>query len=305
MNPFRGILLKLMSVTVFSVMGVLIKATRDHVPAGEAVFFRSFFAIPVILVWLIYTRELKTGLATKNPMAHIWRGLIGTSAMGLGFLGLGLLPLPEVTAIGYAAPILTVIFAAMFLGEQVRAIRLSAVVLGMIGVLIILSPRLGSFDGGANPTETLGAFVVFGSAVCGALAGIFVRKMTQTESTSAIVFYFSCTASALALFTIPGWVMPTPTEIAFLVLAGIFGGLGQILLTSCYRFADAGVIAPFDYTSMLFAIGFGYFFFAEVPTLTVIAGTSLVIGAGVLIIWRERQLGIERAKQRKVMTPQG
>ena len=304
MNPYRGILLKLASVTVFSVMGVLIKATRDHIPAGEAVFFRSFFAIPVILVWLAYRAEIKEGLATSNPMNHVWRGLIGTSAMGLGFWGLGLLPLPEVTAIGYAAPILTVIFAAMFLGEQIRAVRLSAVVLGLIGVLIILSPRLGS-QSNADATQTLGAIVVFASAVCGALAGIFVRKMTQTESTSAIVFYFSCTASTLALFTIPGWVMPTPLEFGFLVLSGLFGGLGQILLTSCYRFADAGVLAPFDYTSMLFAIAFGYFFFAELPTMTVIAGTVLVISAGVLIIWRERQLGLERARQRKAMTPQG
>lgn len=304
MNPLRGILLKVLSVTTFVIMLSLIKATRGHVPAGEAVFFRSFFALPVIIVWLAFRREIRVGLVTKKPMAHVWRALIGTSAMGLGFTGLGMLPLPEVTAIGYAAPLLTVIFAAMFLGEQVRAFRLSAVFVGLIGVLIILSPRLTGFAAGS--TETLGAFVVFGSAVCGALASVFVRKMTATERTSAIVFYFSLIASILALLTIPfGWVVPDLREVVFLVLAGVFGGLGQIFLTSSYRFADASVIAPFDYTSMIFALLIGYFLFDEVPTKVVLIGAGVVISAGVLIIWRESRLGLERSRQRKVMTPQG
>lgn len=305
MNPIRGILLKVLSVTMFVVMASLIKATRDHIPAGEAVFFRSFFALPVILVWLGYRHNIREGLSTKNPMSHIWRALIGTSAMALGFTGLGMLPLPEVTAIGFAAPLLTVVFAAMFLGERVRAFRLTAVAIGLVGVIIILSPRLTGFTGG-DAVQTLGAVVVFGSAVCGALASVFVRKMTASESTSAIVFYFSLIASCLALLSLPfGWVVPTPTEVAFLVLAGIFGGLGQIFLTSCYRFADAAVIAPFDYTSMIWALLVGYFLFAEIPTITVLIGAVVVISAGVLIIWRESRLGLERSRQRKVMTPQG
>jgi drug/metabolite transporter (DMT)-like permease len=142
MNPLRGIALKLLSVCVFVTMASLIKATSDHVPPGQAVFFRAFFALPVIVAWLALRHELHTGLKTTHPMSHVWRGLVGTTAMGLSFTGLGLLPLPEVTAIGYAAPILVVIFAAMFLGEKVRAFRLSMVALGLAGVLVVLSPRL-------------------------------------------------------------------------------------------------------------------------------------------------------------------
>ena len=103
MRPLRGIGLKLGSVLVFIVMSSMIKTTAAHVPAGQAVFFRSAFAIPVIVVWLFLRRELATGLKAKNPIGHVWRGLMGTLAMGLGFAGLGYLPLPEVTAIGYAA----------------------------------------------------------------------------------------------------------------------------------------------------------------------------------------------------------
>lgn len=306
MHPLRGIGFKLASVLVFIVMSTMIKTTAQHVPAGQAVFFRSFFAIPVILVWLIWTREFPTGLRTANPLGHVWRGFAGTCAMGMGFAALGYLPLPEVTAIGYAAPLLTVIFAAMFLNEDVRLFRLSAVALGLVGVMIVLSPRLTVVSGGAGHSEAFGAMLVLGGAVFSALAQVFVRKLVAGEKTGTIVFYFSVTSTLLSLVTLPfGWVMPTPVEATTLVAAGLLGGVGQILLTSSYRYADASVVAPFDYASMLFALAFGWFFFGELPTVTMLAGAALVVTAGLLIIWRERALGLKRARQRKAMTPQG
>ncbi len=307
MNPLRGIFLKVLSVSLFVAMATCVKSVADHIPPGEIVFFRSFFAIPVILIWLVSEHDLAHGLSTKNPMGHLWRGVIGTTAMVLGFTALGLLPLPEVTAIGYAAPLLTVIFAAMFLGEEVRLFRISAVVLGLIGVVVIVSPRLTVLSvEAANKTETIGAVLVLMGAVFAALAQVFVRKLVKTERTAPIVFYFSVTASVLSLVTISfGWVLPTPGEAGLMILAGILGGLGQILLTSSYRFADTSVIAPFEYASMLLALIIGYSLFDEVPTTATIIGAGLVICAGLIIIYRERQLGLHRAKQRKVMTPQG
>ena len=219
--------------------------------------------------------------------------------MGLGFTGLGLLPLPEVTAIGYAAPIFVVIFAAMFLNEQVRAFRLSAVALGMVGVIIVLSPRL-SVGASLNTSETLGAVVVLMGAVLAALAHVFVRKLVATETTAAIVFWFTITSSGMALLTLPwGWVIPPLAATLMLIMAGLLGGIGQICLTSSYRFADASLVAPFDYTSMILALMVGYFVFDEVPTMTMLVGAGIVIDAGVLIIWRERRLGLQRAQQRK------
>lgn len=305
MQPLRGIAFKVMSIVVFVAMATIIKATADKVPAGEAVFFRSFFATPVILAWLAVTGELRSGLKTAMPLGHVWRGVVGTTAMGLNFAALGLLPFPEATAIGYAAPILTVIFAAMFLGEQVRAFRLTAVALGMIGVMIVLSPRLSIGGDEMTLRETLGAVLALGAAVFAALAQVQVRRLVATaERTSAIVFWFSITASLLGLMTIPwGWAMPDPATFALLVLSGLLGGLGQILLTSSYRYADVGVIAPFEYTSMLMALAVGYFLFDEVPTLVMIGGSLIIIGSGVLIIWRERRLGIERKPTKSVGPP--
>jgi drug/metabolite transporter (DMT)-like permease len=110
----------------------------------------------------------------------------------------------------------------------------------------------------------------------------------------------------LSLLTIPfGWVWPSVTEAALLVGAGVLGGLGQIFLTSSYRYADASLVAPFDYASMLFSVLIGYFIFAEVPTQATLVGGGVVMLAGCLIIWRERQLGLKRARQRKVASPLG
>ena len=306
-NPLRGIGLKILSVTVFTLMAVCVKYVAPRIPAGEAVFFRSFFAMPVIVAWMVWTGNLRHGLDTVNPMGHVWRGLVGTSAMIMGFIALGLLPLPEVTALGYAAPLLTVIFAAMFLGETVRVFRMTAVIVGLIGVLIVLSPRLTvmSVDA-ASKVQTIGAMAALIAAVFAALAQVFIRKLVSTEQTAAIVFYFSLTATALSLLTIPfGWVVPTPFDATLLIGVGLMGGVGQILLTESYRHAETGVIAPFEYVSMVLSLILGYLVFAEVPTFTMLVGASLVVAAGLFIIWRERALGLRRSEARKAMTPNG
>jgi len=291
-NPLRGIALKLASVVVFIAMASLIKAAA--VPAGQAVFFRSFFAIPVIVAWLALRGELATGFRVASPWGHGLRGVMGSTAMGMGFAGLLYLPLPDATALGYAAPLLTVVFAAAILGERVRVFRTSMVGLGLCGVLVVLWPNLGH---GAGPGAALGAALVLGGAVFSALAQITIRRLVQTERTAAIVFYFSVTSTVLGLATLPfGWVWPNGWQAVMLVAAGLLGGLGQILLTSSYRWADASLVAPFEYASILFALGIGFWVFGEVPSGAMLTGAALVVLAGVLIIWRERALGIERAK---------
>ena len=306
-NPTRGIGLKILSVAVFMAMSTCIKVVSIDIPTGEIVFFRSFFAMPVILAWLWWRHDIRAGLATANPMGHLWRGLVGGTAMALSFTALGLLPLPEVTAIGFGTPVLVTIFAAMFLGETIRIYRLGAVALGLVGVLVVIYPRLSVIGiEQATKLETVGAMAMLLCTVFSALAACFVRKLVQTEKTTAIVFYFSLNCSALALFSLPfGWVVPSPGEAALLICAGLIGGLGQILLTSSYRYADTAVIAPFEYTSMLLALGVGWFVFAEAPTLPMLGGCVLVMAAGLIIIFRERQLGLKRSQALKAMTPHG
>lgn len=302
-RPLLAVLLKVIAIALFTALSGIIKATAEDVPAGEAVFFRSFFAIPVIVIWLAARGELRHGLITKKPMFHVWRGLVGTSAMAMTFMGLALLPLPEVTAIGYATPIFTLILAALFLGETIRMVRISAVAIGLLGVLIMIWPRLGSdMEDGAM----LGVLLVVAATIARGFVQIHIRRMVQSEHTAAIVFYFSLTASGLALLTAPfGWVMPSPEVFALLVAAGLVGGAAQILVTSSYRFAPASMLAPYDYASMIFAIIIGYIWFDEWPTLVMLAGAGLVVAGNVLVVWREHRLGLQRGKAKPMIDPKG
>jgi drug/metabolite transporter (DMT)-like permease len=308
-NQVRGILLKLLSVAVFSAMAACIKAAREDVPAGETVFFRAFLALVPVLAWAAYTRHLRDAVVTRNLRGHFWRGLVGGCSMGLSFAALGLLPLPEAIAISFASPLLATVLAVFLLGEVVRLYRWTAVLVGLVGVLVMVWPRM-TMIGTASLTDgaTLGAALALVAAFLTALAQIHVRWLTRTEPTIAIVFWFHVTVSVGSLATIPfGWVWPDGTTWTLLIAAGLCGGVAQILVTASYRLADASTIAPFDYSSMLYGLAIGFFVFGEVPDWLVIAGSGIVIASGLFILERERRLGLMAAKARvrPGMTPQG
>ena len=304
-NPLRGITLKVLSVFAFVVMATLLKAT-DTIPAGELVFFRCFFAVLPVVAWLLWRRQLRTALYTSNLKGHVLRAIIGASSMGLGFFALTRLPLPESTAIGYAAPLIIVVFSALLLKERVHGFRWTAVIVGLGGVLIVLWPRLTVFSSGQgmSNSEAIGALAALGGAILTALAIMQVRKLVQTERTEAIVVYFFISASILSLATIPfGWTMPTPTQAVLLVVAGFAGGVGQLLMTSCYRYADMSVIAPFEYVSLLLTLVLGLIVFGDVPTPTMIIGALIIVASGIAVILREHHLGLDRVKARQANTP--
>ena len=127
---------------------------------------------------------------------------------------------------------------------------------------------------------------------------IQTRRLTQSETTSSIVFYFSLVRAIAGALTLPfGWHAPTARELTALIALGILGGLAHIFLTESYRYATASVVAPFDYTSMLWALLLGYWLFGELPDTLVYVGGTIVAAAGLFVIWRERQLGLQRARE--------
>lgn len=306
-NPMKGIFLKILSVVIFVCMSTLIKAAGEGIATGQITFLRSAFAIIPIFLFLGFRGQLRTAFQTNDLTGHLMRGFVGILAMSFGFYGLQHLPLPEAIAIGYALPLLTVVFAAIFLKEAVRLYRWTAVIIGLMGVMIITWPRLTLFrDGGLQSTEALGAAAVLMSAALGAVAMILVRKLVGTEKTPTIVLYFSLSAAVLSLVSFPfGWAVLDGRTVGLLAMAGICGGVAQILLTESYRHADMSTIAPFEYTSIVLGILAGYFLFDDVPTLSMLTGTVIVVSAGIFIIYREHRLGIERKAARKHMTPQG
>jgi len=304
-RPLIGIALKIISVAIFVAMSSLIKAAGD-VPAGQIVFFRSFFAIFPIVIMLAWQRELATAFQTRHPVGHVMRGLVGVASMGLGFFGLTRLPLPDAVTLNYAQPLLVVVFSAVFMGEAVRVYRWSAVVVGFVGVVIIAWPNLTLLTGGPGlqAEQAVGVIATLTGAAASAVAMLLVRRLVLTEKTATIVLWFSVTATVVSLFTIPfGWVWLSHWQSLALVGAGICGGVAQILMTQCYRHAELSTIAPFEYTSMILAILVGYFAFGDVPTHYTLIGGVIVVGAGLFIIWRERQLGLKRVAARRFVPP--
>ncbi|KWV42728.1 hypothetical protein AS026_20480 [Rhizobium altiplani] len=300
-NPMRGIAFKVGSVVVFLAMQTFIKLAGSDIQPGQVTFCRSFFALFPIMAYLAYRGQLRSAFYTANPIGHLKRGTLGIISMGLGFYGLLHLPLPEAIALGYAMPLVAVIFAAVFLGETVRIYRWSAVLFGIVGVAIISWPKLTLFrEGGIHAEQAIGALTVLLASVLGGMAMIQVRRLVEEEKTATIVLYFSITATVFSLVTVPfGWQVLDLAPQLLLIAAGFCGGVAQILLTESYRHADVSTVAPFEYTSIVIGGVVAYFVFGDIPSGATLLGTAIVVAAGIFIIYREHQLDLERREARQ------
>jgi drug/metabolite transporter (DMT)-like permease len=293
MNLVKGISFKLVSALLFAAMSVLVRYLGQTAPIGQIVFFRSAFAILPVLAIYAWRRELRDAIYTKRPLGQLGRGSLSVCGMFSNFASLARLPLADATAISFASPLITVALAALILHEKVRIYRWTAVLVGFGGVLVMLLPHLQVAYLGA--VASVGVMFALLAAVCNAGTVIQTRRLVQTEKTPAIVFYFSLICAIAGALTLPfAWYSPSPVELAALIATGILGGVAHIFLTESYRFAPASVVAPFDYTSMIWALLLGFWVFGEVPTPLVFVGAAIVAAAGLFVIWRERQLGLKR-----------
>ncbi len=297
MNAGKGITLKLISAVLFALMSALIRFLGVRYPVGEVVFYRSAFAIVPVMAVYAWRGELMAVVRTERPLGQAGRGALSIVGMFCNFGALARLPLIESNAISFTSPLFSVALAALILKERVRIYRWSAVVVGFIGVLVVLAPHSSSAQLTLATASLAG--VLYGIAGSFANAGTVIqtRRLTQSESTSSIVFYFSLSCALAGLATWPfGWVKPSGGEFAVLVGIGVLGGSAHIFLTESYRYASASVVAPFDYTTMIWALVLGYLMFGETPTLTIIAGSIIIAAAGLFVIWREHQLALARRR---------
>jgi drug/metabolite transporter (DMT)-like permease len=294
----KGILLKLISAVVFAVMGALVRFLGTRYPIGEVVFYRSAFAIVPVMAVYAWRGELASVVRTERPFGQAGRGAISIVGMFCNFGALARLPLVEANAISFTSPLFSVALAALVLKERVRIYRWSAVIVGFLGVLVVLSPHLSGDElvlAAASATTVAGLGYALTGAFANAGTVIQTRRLAQSETTSSIVFYFSLFCALAGLVTWPfGWVSPSGIEFAILVGIGILGGAGHIFLTESYRYASASVVAPFDYTTMIWALILGYALFGETPTIMIVIGSLIIVAAGLFVIWRERQLAAAR-----------
>jgi drug/metabolite transporter (DMT)-like permease len=303
-----GVGCKLTATFFFSLMLALGKAYSDY-PVAQLVFFRSFFALAPLMAWLLLRGDFPRALKTRRLGGHLFRSAAGVGSMFCLFASYGMLPLADATALGYAAPLMIAILAAYVLGERMTPLRWGAVATGFVGVLVMLGEHVGAHDPAAPARSALGAGLALLGAALVAVAMVQTRRLTKTEDTGAITFYFQTTTTlASGLFLVvaamwpadwpwaaglgaQAWAPPQPQDWAPLIAIGLLGGVGQIFMTQGYRFADASILAVFDYSSLLFAVAIGFLAFGEAPSARVLLGAAIVIAAGLAVALQERRKG--------------
>ena len=305
-RPIFGIILINLAILIFTSMDAIIKGVSETFPTGEIVFFRNLFAFGPIVAFMIWQGGFT--LRTRHLGGHLLRGLFGVSAMYCYFLSYKLLPLSDAIALGLSGPIFLTVLSIPFLGEHVGVRRWSACIVGFIGVLIMTRPTMLFGAAGVWQPEAL---VPLLGAVFYAFAMISIRKLTGTEGSGTIVFYFTLFATLAGLATAPlgavdpelAWVWPSPMEWLIVITIGLMGGSAQILLTIAYRSAPVSVVAPFDYMALVYGFILGFVFFAEIPDAYLIVGGATVVASGIYIVHRETVVARQRRREQTPPLP--
>ena len=276
-----GIAYRVAAMACMAVMAALVKWTGGRgIPVFRIIFFRNAFAFVPLGLYIWRTTGFSV-LKTQRPWGHLTRSTIGLSAMVCGFSALQHLPLTEATAFNFASPLFMTALSALLLGEVVGRHRWGAVLVGFIGVLIMVRPEPGHLN-------VVGVSLALGGAVSAAGAMVAIRQIAATEKGATIVFYFTLAGTVLgAVGSLFHWVTPDPLTLAMLILGGLLGGVGQLLLTEALRVAPVGVVAPFDYTQLIWATAIGFLVWGELPHPATIVGALVVAASGVYILHRE------------------
>lgn len=282
--------MKIMAALSSTLMLACVKGLDGTIPVGEVIFFRSVIALIPLLFWLKLQGGVFAGIQTHNVRGHCIRGLAGTTAMYLSYLSLLYISLTDATALNYAAPLFTVLLAAIVLREKVRLHRWVAVVAGFSGILIMLAGQL-SFNGAHfSFGASVGIVLALVAALCTASASIQIRALNQTEKPGAIAFWFAVMTALTSLVTlVAGWKIPQGNAWLLLIGCGLLGGITQILLTLSLRFADASLLAPFDYTTLLWSVIIGFLFLDTLPEQSTLLGGALVALGGLYSLWCEHR----------------
>jgi drug/metabolite transporter (DMT)-like permease len=288
--PTLGALMMTLAAFGLSVMNVAIREAAAELDPLQIAFLRNFFAAVFMLPWMIRT-GVRRSLATTRLRLHIWRALIGLSAMIAWFTSLSLLPLADAVALNFTVPLFATIGAALVLGEVVRARRWTATVIGFLGVLIILRPGFQEL--------TLAMALPMLAAVFMAISVLLVKTLSRTESAGAVVLYMNLLMTPLSL--IPAlfvWQWPSWYVLALTLLIGLLGAVSHLVLTRAYALADASAVLPFDYTRLPFVALFAFLIYGEVPDLWVWIGAAVIAVSAFYIARREAQVAAERETSR-------
>lgn len=280
-------------------MSMFAKMLGEYFQPIEVTFFRNFFSLVALFLWLVLARRLFV-LKTERPWAHVFRGVVGTFGIASGMLAVSILPLAETTVLLFTSPLWTLLLAWMFLKECIGPYRISAIILGFIGIIVLANPFDGQID---LPLLGLAAGLFWGF-ISGSVDTI-LRWIGSTEKATTTTFYFMLIGSALCGLHWP-FAELQPNSFswpAFWIIFGLgsTGVLSLLAKSQSFRLGEASVVAPIMYTMIIWSVLFDYLLWDKVPGWNVIAGAGIIICANLIILYREHQKGRlgERAREQE------
>jgi len=301
-RPFLALGIRLAAAATLATMSMLVKVTEARgASLTELVFWRQLITL-VCITGLLAAWGRLSDLKTNRLRAHGGRAIMGITGMFLVYGAVVLLPLAEASALGFTSPLFAVLLGVLMFKDRPGKYRWSAVALGFAGVLVLTQPGFGLGTGaGIDP---LGAVVGLLAALWVAIISMQIQDLNKTESPWSIVFWFTAFTTPLMALALPFVYVPhDPVTWGLILAMGLCGALAQMLLTASLRFGSAGVILLIDYTGLLWATFYGWSVFERTPPTSLWFGAPLIVGAGLLIAWRERALASERKTKRQSLEP--
>ena len=278
---WRGIAFMLLGTALFTFNDALGKWIVASVAVGQLLFIRSAAAL-VILLPLVHRAGWREVFVLAQPGRHAVRLALIVAEVACFYLAVRHLPLADVMSVYQATPLIVTVLAIPLLGEAVGWRRGLAVAVGFIGVLLVLQPEGGVF--------TAAALIALAGSTAYALMMIVTRQLRQTGALSLII-YHTLAVGAAGLLTLPwGWPAVDMTGIGYLALIGVVATAAHMCMNQGLRLAPAAVVAPYTYTSLLWAILLGWLFFADLPTPLMLLGAAIIVASGLFVLHRERQI---------------
>lgn len=294
-TSLNGIGLRLLAAFLITAMSAMVAVATREVGLGQIVFWRSAVALIPICAYMAICREFPAAIATTRPGLHLTRSLFGALSMALSFVSLAYLPVANAQALGFLAPVLTLPLAALLLGERIGPMVWGAAALGFAGVLAMLGSALEAPGQGA----LIGVAAGLGYAVTMAFVRVHIKSMTASERPSTIAFWFAAVSALAGLATWPfGWEMPSTEMLAWLIGAGLTGGLAHVAATEAVARAPVAVLAPFDFTGLIWALMFDAVLFGVMPDGLGVVGVVAITGAALMVTFAAWQPGRNRRPSR-------
>ncbi len=274
----RGIALMVVAVAVFAVMDLCLKFLSAQLPPLEVATLRSAASLPFVLA-SVGVRGRWQALKIRRVGLHILRGLLSVVMIATFSFAIGRMSISGVYTIYMVAPLLVTAVAVPALGERVRMDAWIAIIVGFLGVLAVLRP-------GANgPLNFLGSLATLASATCYALNYVLARQIARTDSSESLVFWVLLLMAVFsAALGFAGW-QPVPASLwPAIAIIGVTGAIAQVCITRAFLMAPASVIAPFEYTALLWGGLFDWFIWGVRPTLVMLFGAALIVGSGIYVM---------------------